>query len=230
MIGCDNMNETTSPILRRNMAKAKKTEKIKGYRITVKGQYYAVEPNSGLKTLKFFEKESFDFPEIVEYKDGMKKEEREVGNGQTLKVSVPDIKKAHINRVALHVIRNYYIAERLREKHADFNGVREVKIFSKEPVEIDISDSSRLAPKNIHNMAESELLQFIAVHDLNVSLNSYHDLGDKKLAVTESYEEKVKSDIAAGKSAALSADEIALTDPNSSEGLENSEAISDLLS
>jgi len=197
------------------MAKSKsKPKKVKGYKVTVKGQYYAVDPNSGLKTIKFFEKESFDFPEIVEYKDGMKKEKRDMGNGNTLDVAVPNIKKAHINRVALHVIRNYYIGERLKEKHADYNGVREVKIFAKEPVEIDVSEGSSLSPKNIHNMLESELLQFIAVNDLNVTLNSYHDLGDKKLAVKDAYDEKVKSDLAAGKARGLSDEEIALTDPN----------------
>lgn len=194
------------------MAETKSTENVRtvpGYKITVEGQYYAIDSNTGNKTLRFFKNESFEFPEYVRYKAGMKKIKRDVGNGQTINVVVPDIQKSHIKRVALHLIKTYYLKGRMESKYTDYSSAREVRIFAKEPVDVVVPPSS-----DIHNMEEADLLQFVALHDLNMSLSGYQDLGDKKLAVESAYGQKKQADQAAGKVKAVSDMDINMTDPD----------------
>lgn len=191
-----------------------KAKKIEGFKITVQGQYYAADQTTGRPSQKFYKGEVFEFPAIVTYVAGKKKVTKKTPDGRELSVAVPDIKKAHIKRVGLHLITRYYIEERLREKYDDFVSVRRCEVFKKEAFQMD-PETSTLSPSNIPNMRASDLLQFIAIHDLTVTLSNYFDLGDKKLAVEESYREKKRGDIAAGVADAASQETVDMTDPDS---------------
>lgn len=201
------------------MAKSKATaestgKKVPGWRITVQGQFRTLDPNTGLRGKRFFKDESFDFPEFVSYRAGFKEEKYTTEDGRLIKNVKPDIQRAHIKRVGLHIIQRYYIDERLKEKYPEFTSVRECKIFSKEPIEIEESSFTALNPKNIASMSESELLMFVAMNDLNISLTEFHDLGDKKLAVQDAFQTKLAEDKAAGRLKPKSVEEENLTDPD----------------
>ena len=47
---------------------------IEGYEIAVSGVYISLSSETGAKTKKFYKAEKFQFPKIVKYKEGMKKE------------------------------------------------------------------------------------------------------------------------------------------------------------
>ena len=68
-----------------------------------------------------------------------------------------------------------------------------------------------LKPSDIQDMSSTELKMFVTLNDINIMLSSYGDLGNQKNAVVKAYQQKKKDDVAAGKTAALTKDEEALT-------------------
>lgn len=197
------------------MAKLSKSDgKIKGYAVEVTGQYYG-RNEAGVKSLKFYKKERFLFPEIVTYSASKESVERII-NGMARSVSVPKVERANALRVCLFLIKNYYIEDRLKEKYADFVSVRTIEIFSKEELMIDADLDTDLAKKPIKEMTKSELAQTVTIHDLNITLANYADLGDMKLAVEHAIKQKGTDDVAAGKTEAMSEEAELLTEPKGS--------------
>jgi len=188
---------------------------VPGYAVEVEGQYYSRDVNTGLKNQKFYKKEKFFFPKIVTFVEGKKKIERII-DGTAKTVWVPNVKRANALKVCLHLIKNFHIDDRLREKYPDFMGTRSIEIFSKEEVDISEDVGLDFAKKVIKDMTKSELAQTIAINDLNITLKNYIDLGDMKIAVSKALKKRDADDKAAGKTAGMTEEEKLLLEPESS--------------
>lgn len=191
----------------------KNTKKIPGYEIGVAGVYYSLNQDTGLKTKRHYSVEKFQFPKIVKYKEGMKKEVKVI-DGQSIEKTVPKIVTANISQgnVARHLIWNYHLDDRLKEKYTDYIGVRTCEIFSKEKMDIEYRDFEGV---KIQDMTASELNQFVTIRDLPVTLKDYDDLGERKIAVERAVAQKEKEDIAAGRTEGKSQEELLLEDAES---------------
>lgn len=198
---------------------AKEKAKIPGYKIVVNGEYYHKDAN-GNKSIKFYGDKTFYLPEIVSYREGRKEVKKMVGDRE-IKTTEPNIIRGNSSRVGLHIIRRYYIEAQLKEDIPECVGVRTCNIFSKERVLID--PPKELKPENIQKMTKSELRQFVTNADINIELSSYGDFGDQKNAVIRAYQQKVKDDTLAGKTAAMSKAEANLLP---AEGIEEGPATS----
>lgn len=170
----------------------KSVNKIKGYKITVKGQYWSVNSATGAKGPKTYSNISVYLPEIITYRQGNKFETIMVDGKemQTSKV-IPDIQRAHAKRVGLYIIKNHHIEPILREKFDDFVGLRVCRISAREEVMIDEAD---FLTKPIMEMTEPELTQFVAVKDINIHLSMYGDFISQKDAVIQALEDKIDSE------------------------------------
>lgn len=184
-----------------------------GYEIRVSGQYYARDPNTSVKSIKVYKPESFVFPKIVSYKKGMKKEVTEHEDGSTTSKVVPDVVKANAANVSLHLIKNYYIKDRLSEKYPDFVDVRTCSIFSKEETLIDPGETRDVTQQDVRDMTKAELLQYVTMNDITVSLSNYPDLGDAKNAVIQTMAQKKVDDVAAGNTSNMTEEELLLQEP-----------------
>ena len=187
---------------------ATEEKSVPGYKIKVTGEYFSKDPNTGMKAIKFYEAEEFTLPEIVTYVEGRKSIEKVI-NGRGVKSTVPNVKKGNASRVGLHVIRRYFIEDALKAKFPDFTGVRTCSIFNR--VKVMMPPQKPLKPTDIQDMSSTELKMFVTLNDINIMLSSYGDLGNQKNAVIKAYQQKKKDDVAAGKTAALTKDEEALT-------------------
>ncbi len=200
------------------MAKAKT---VPGYEVAVTGQYIATNEH-GVKTKKFYKKESFTLPEISAYKNGMKSEIYTVENPDPLgepikkKREVPNIIRENTSRgnVALHMIRRFYIEDRLKEKYEDYVAVKTCEVFSKEKIDIPVNEAGDIESKPIKDMTLSQLKQYVDLMNLQVILSDYYDLGDKKMAVEHALQKKRAADAKLGQSQ-LSKEEELLREPES---------------
>lgn len=192
----------------------KEKKKVKGYAVEVTGQYYG-RNEAGVKSLKFYKKETFLFPEIVTFSASKEMVDVEV-DGMVRSVGVPKVERANALHVCLHLIRRYYIEDRLKEKYPDYVGIRTVEIFSKEKIDIEADQFQDITKKPIKEMTKSELAQIVTIHDLNIILSNYADLGDMKLAVEHAIKQKHTDDVAAHKTNAMSKEEELLQEPDSS--------------
>jgi len=185
-----------------------------GYAIEVSGQYHSLNRENGVKSPRVYKPQKFIFPEFVLYKHGMKTKTIEQEDGATREVSVPNIVKAHILNVSLSVIKNFYIVPRLKDEYPDFNGLRTCAIFSKEEIEIDDATAQSVIDKPIKAMTESDLLQYVTIRDIPVTLSSFVDLADKKAAVEQAeMQQKIDNEIA-GKAKPLTEEEKLLQKPS----------------
>ena len=194
---------------RSQMAK-KKT--VPGYEITVQGVYISLNLDNGVKTKRFYGPEIFEFPQIVSYKEGRKEETVQTReDGSVITRNVPKIVRANVSKgnVARHLIRTYYLNDRLKASKPDFISVQTCEIFSKEKKDVESRDISDVS---IKDMTASELNQFVVMSDINVIISDYHDLADKKIAVQRAAKQKKKDDIAAGKEIEEESDEDLLVD------------------
>lgn len=174
------------------MAKAKKSSDGKrvGYAFTVEGQYYGRDGRE--RTRKFYDPEVFYLPEVVSYVEGRKWDHVLNAEGKKVRVSVPNVKKANAVRVALYLIKNFYMPLRLKEKYEDSRGLHTAEITLTEKVNINAAKYQDIHTMKIKDMKESDLMQFVLLKDLNVELSGFSGLGDKKRAVAKAY--KVKQD------------------------------------
>ena len=159
-----------------------------------------------------YKPESFKFPKIVKYKQGNKRIETQ-SNGKAFSKVVPDIVEANALNVGLHLIKNFHIVDRLKEKYTDFVALRTCEIFSKDKIEIDASLDKDLTNTPIKGMTKSELLQFVTLLDLNVTLEGFGDLGDMKMAVQRAYTQKKDADKKAGIGPQVSEEDELLKEP-----------------
>lgn len=157
-----------------------------GYEFTVQGQYYAPH-DSGKKTLKFYRDITFLLPQISSYVIGKKWEYYFEGEGKDQiekKRAVPNVKRQNTLMCFRYMIKNYYLDSALREQFADYAGFRTFQVTKRKEVKLTpelIKQFSIDGP--IQDMNEPQLIQFVAFRDLNVDLQSYFDLADKKMAV-----------------------------------------------
>lgn len=171
------------------MPAVKNKNKIKGYKIVVEGQYYSMGDGSGKKPLKQYPKQTFYLPETVTYREGNTFRKIKV-DGEWVDTAevIPKILRVNAKKVALHIIRRYHLEFKLKESLEDFTGIRSCSVFSIEECMIDQDDFLK---KDINDMSEAELTQFVAVRDLNVYLTMYGDLPSKKDAVKQAYKLKL---------------------------------------
>lgn len=167
------------------------TNQIRGYEVVVQGQYYSVSAN-GQKPLKSYPKQTFYFPEVVTYREGntfrtVKVEGKVVNTSEV----IPKIKRGNISKgnLALHLIRRFHLEPKLREELDDFVAIRTCRRFSIKSVMIDQGDFLK---KDINDLSEAELNQFVAIRNLNVFLSMYGDLADQKEAVKDAYKLKLE--------------------------------------
>lgn len=193
-----------------------KQKQVPGYEVCVTGVYIHMNEN-GIKTKKFYQKECFNLPEIATYKNGMKEIETVVDGEPKIKI-IPNIIKENVSRgnVALHMIRRFYIEERLKEKFPDFVSVKLCEVFSKEKIMMDVDKAGDIMTKPIKEMTLSELRQFVTLNDIGVILSDYNDLGDQKMAVMRAQEQKHKDAVAAGKEQGATAEDELLKESESS--------------
>lgn len=181
-----------------------------GYEIKVSGQYYAMNPETSVKSIKTYKPEAFQFPKIVQYKKGMKKVVIENEDGSSTSKVVPDVVPANAANIALHLIKNFHITPRLETLYPDFLSVRTCSIFSKEEIQIPESEASE---KDVKNMDKAELLQYVAINDLNIVFTNYADLGDARNAVVLALRQKRADDVLAGKTPGMTEEEALLQEP-----------------
>ena len=183
------------------------TKSVAGYKIIVNGEYFIQDPNTGVKSIKFYKGESFDLPEIVTYVEGREKIEKIV-NGRAVTTTKPKVLKGNASRCGLHIIRRYYIQHVLKEKYPGYTGVKTCRIFSKERIKM--APQKKLTPAGILKMEEAELRQFVILNDINIELSQFGDFGDMKNAVIRAYAQKQADDQLAGKTDAMAVEEEAL--------------------
>jgi len=174
------------------MAKTKKAVKtVKGYKITVRGQYRS-RSEAGV-SIKFFEPLTFTLPEFSEYKNGQKWKKHKTPDGIEKRISVPNIVRQNTINCANHMIQRYYLIPVLKEKYPDFVSLRTCEIIEKKKVKVDGDLARSITKMPIEDMNESQLLLFVAMHDIIVTMDIYPDLGDKRIAVKFAYEDQLKS-------------------------------------
>jgi len=167
------------------MAIQKKTRE--GFAVTVQGQYYSRSPQG--KVIAFYGPETFLLRKKETYTEGRKwkktivKSQREGEPDKEIKESVPNIVTMPTTKCALHVVRRYHLEPRLKEKLPDYAGVRTCEITKFAAVQLKPTEGRDLDKLKIQDMTESELLQFIAINDMKLTLSSFRDLATKKHAV-----------------------------------------------
>ena len=183
---------------------------VAGYKITVSGEYFSKDLNTGVKSVKYYDDMVFELPEIVSYVEGREEVEKIV-DGRAVTTSRPKVIKGNASRCGLHVIRRYHIEHTLKDskKFPDFTGVKTCRIFSKE--RIMIAPQKELTPSGILKMTESEIRQFVMLNDINLELSQFGDFGDMKNAVIRAYNQKIVDDKAAGKTADTAKEDLALS-------------------
>lgn len=166
-------------------ADKKAADKIKGYEIVVEGQYYAAAMGNRQKGPRNYPRQTFFLPEIVTYREGntYRKILKDGESVDTAEV-IPVVRRGNAKKPALHLILRYHLDPRLKEELEDFIKVRTCRIFSIKETLIDAEETLK---KDIDDMTEAELTQFVAVRDLNVFLSLYGDLVTMKEAVKREY-------------------------------------------
>lgn len=181
-----------------------------GYEFTVAGEYKGSGAD-GKAVKRFFKDEVFYLPETVSYVSGREYEETVV-NGRIVKKTKPKIVKSNALRCAQHVLLRYHLPFRLKEKYDDFIKVRTFELTKKKKVQLKDALIPDVSKMKIEDMTESELRQFCVFKDLNVTLEGYGDLADKKMAVEQAWKIKQKENKAIKQS--KSPETVALTEPN----------------
>jgi len=159
-----------------------------GYKITATGQYHGVE--GGKRTVKFFDPIEVVFPEIVEFVQGRKKVVTRT-NGVEVESTEPLKRKAHINRVAQHLIMRYYGPAALRQRHADYRGIRILEITTSQRIRLTPKQINLVTDMAIKDMGEAELMQFCLLKDIDIVLSNYSNLANQKLAVAQMYKSQL---------------------------------------
>lgn len=185
-----------------------------GYEVTVSGQYYSVNEN-GNKSPKTYKPQKFQFPKIVSYKKGVKKEYTEHEDGSKTSRVVPDVVPANALNIALHLVKNFHIIPRLKQEYDDFAGLRTCAIFSKEEILIDTTKIKDVSEKDIQNMDEAEIRQFVTINDITVSFSNYSDIADLKNAVIQAMAQKNMDASSRGVGAEMTEEELLLQEPKS---------------
>jgi len=162
-------------------------DKIKGFKVIVEGQYYST---SGNKDLRGF-KQTFYLPEVVTYREGNTYRKVKIdGKWVDTTEVIPVVKKGNVSKgnLALHLIRRFYLEFKLREDLEDFVKVRTCRIFS---IKEEMIKQDDFLKKDINDLTEAELNQFVLIRDLNVYLTAYGSLVAQKEAVKEAYKQKL---------------------------------------
>lgn len=199
------------------MPTAQKGIQKKGYRITVRGEYRAALGRD--KNIQIFRDEVFILPEIVQYREGRTRPKKNE-TGQVVEHSRPIIKRANALRIAQKVLMRYYLPDRLKnseqlvygsdgkpvkvagpkggpidkmeDKYPGFISVRKMYIVKKEKIKLGADQIKELENISIQDMNEAELLQFCAFQDIDVVLDHFGDLADKKIAIEHEYKQILK--------------------------------------
>ncbi len=173
---------------------------VEGYELTAEGEYIVIT-DSGLKP-RFF-KETFKVPKLVQFSTNMKqlykivdKKTDEDGNvtGRRVKDKVvPIVLTEHVLRCANHYIQRYLLIPRLREKYKDqgFRRFRTCEIVKKKKILVDAVLARDVTKTKIEDMSETQLIQFVTFNGIKITLRTYPDLGDKKIAVARAWKKKV---------------------------------------
>jgi len=161
----------------------KKTPTKKGYEFTVQGKYYA-ENEHGKNSLKFYKALKFVLPEISTYVIGKKWEYYKGPDGVEKKRAIPNVKRQNTLMCYKYMIKNYYLDVKLAETYPEYIRFQTFQVTKKKEVRLTAKVMKEFSVGGpIEDMNEAQLIQFIAFKDLNVDLQNYFDLADKKIAV-----------------------------------------------
>ena len=186
---------------KKNTKKAKPSKNtFVGWEFTMQGKYYA-DTGDVKKKLKFYRKEKFILPEIVTYRQGNKWQKYFVTDpndpdGQKIERqrSVPRILKQNVLKCFRYVIKHYHLDARLKEKYSDWVRTQTLQAISRKKVELTAAELEAYSLDTpIKKMSESQLLQYMAIKNINVNLENYYDLADKKTAVEMAIRDKKRS-------------------------------------
>lgn len=185
---------------KKSTKKSKSGKIFVGWEFIIQGKYYS-DTGAEKKKLRFYEKEKFILPEVVTYRQGNEYQKYFVtnpndpeGDKVERKRPIPRILKQNALKCFRYVIKHYHLDARLKEKYPDYVRFQTLQAISRKRVELtkkDLQEYRLDIP--IQDMKESQLLQFMAIKNINVNLENYYDLADKKTAVELAILEKKRS-------------------------------------
>lgn len=157
-------------------------EKVQGYEIKARGQYYAKDKSLKMYTLTFF------IPKEVEvqvrrvwkwFKSGKSKIRR----------SVPVYDKVNGRENAQYIIQRLLLPGELAKNYQDALAHKTCQIIETKIASRPASKFSDITTKPIAEMTKQELARFCALHSLATPIDSFSAIEDARQAVQDSFDE-----------------------------------------
>ena len=157
-------------------------QKIQGYQIRARGQYYTRE-----KTLKFYDL-TFFIPKEVEIQ--VRREWKWFKSGKSkIKRSVPVYDKVNGRENAQYIIQRLLLPSELAEKYQDALAAKTCRIGESKLAQGSASQYADISKKPISKMSKPELMRFCKLHSLDTPIDNFADIEDARQAVQDSFDD-----------------------------------------